>query len=217
MIEVVRYFQKKMFKALNVPFARMESEGGFNLGKSAEISRDEVKFSKFIDRLRLKFSALFLRALEKQLLLKSIITPEDWTLIAQKVRFDYNKDNYYTELKESELINNRIMTLQGVQPFVGMYYSHHWVQTHVLRMTDDDIEDQREKIIEEQEDPIFNPPMPEAPPVGPDGQPLPLGPDGQPIQQSGPPPMFPSQPGPPAPPPQQQLPPGVPPRQPKTG
>ena len=98
------------------------------------------------------------------------------------------------------------MTLQGVQPFVGMYYSHHWVQTHVLRMTDDDIEDQREKIIEEQEDPIFNPPMPEAPPVGPDGQPLP-----------GPPPMFPSQPGPPAPPPQQQLPPGVPPRQPKTG
>lgn len=171
-IEDVRYFQKKLFKALNVPFARMESEGGFNLGRSAEISRDEVKFSKFIDRLRLKFSALFLRTLEKQLLLKGIVTPEDWVLIAQKLRFDYNKDNYYAELKDAEITNSRIATLQGVQPFVGMYYSHHWVQTNVLHMTDDEIEDERKKILEEQNDPVFNPPMPEPGAVGPDGMPM---------------------------------------------
>lgn len=168
-IEDVRYFQKKLFKALNVPFARMENEGGFNLGRSAEITRDEVKFSKFIDRLRLKFSALFLKALEKQLILKGIVTPEDWMLIAQKLRFDYNRDNYYTELKEAELINSRIATLQGVQPYIGMFYSNHWVQENVLRMTDDEIEEQRTKIIEEQSDPIFNPPMPV---VGPDGMPM---------------------------------------------
>lgn len=168
-IEDVRYFQKKLFKALNVPFARMESEGGFNLGRSAEISRDEVKFAKFIDRLRLKFSALFLRTLEKQLLLKGIVTPEDWILIAQKLRFDYNKDNYYAELKETEITNNRVQTLQGVQPYVGIYYSNHWVQSHILRMTDDEIEEQRQKIIEEQTDPIFNPPQQE---VGPDGAPM---------------------------------------------
>lgn len=171
-IEDVRYFQKKLFKALNVPFARMESEGGFNLGRSAEINRDEVKFSKFIDRLRLKFSALFLRTLEKQLLLKGIVTPEDWVLIAQKLRFDYNKDNYYSELKDAEITNSRIATLQGVQPFVGMYYSHHWVQTNVLHMTDDEIEDERKKILEEQNDPVFNPPMPEPGAVGPDGMPM---------------------------------------------
>ena len=212
-IEDVRYFQKKLFKALNVPFARMESEGGFNLGRSAEISRDEVKFSKFIDRLRLKFSALFLRALERQLLLKGIVTPEDWVLIAQKLRFDYNKDNYYTELKEAELINSRIATLQGVQPYVGVYYSNHWVQTHVLRMTDDDIEEQREKIIEEQEDPIFNPPMPE---VGPDGMPLQPGAQGQPMPGQ----PMPGQPQAPQMPTPMNSAPGeypVPPRQPKTG
>ena len=215
-IEDVRYFQKKLFKALNVPFARMESEGGFNLGRSAEISRDEVKFSKFIDRLRLKFSALFLRTLERQLLLKGVVTPEDWTLIAQKLRFDFNKDNYYSELKDAEIINSRVATLQGVQPYIGLFYSNHWVQTNVLHMTDDEIEDERKKILEEQNDPIFNPPMPEQPPLGPDGQPLPLGPDGQPIQQQGPPAMFPPQPQQPQQ--QNQIPaPGVTFKQPKTG
>jgi len=214
-IEDVRYFQKKLFKALNVPFARMESEGGFNLGRSAEISRDEVKFSKFIDRLRLKFSALFLRTLEKQLLLKGVVTPEDWTLIAQKLRFDFNKDNYYSELKDAEIINSRVATLQGVQPYIGLFYSHHWVQTNVLHMTDDEIEDERKKILEEQNDPIFNPPMPDPGAIGPDGMPLQPDMSGQPgmPQQPGAqqPPAIPSpmnsQPG--------QFP--VPPRQPKTG
>lgn len=167
-IEDVRYFQKKLFKSLNVPFSRMENEGGaFLVGRSSEITRDEIKFQKFVDRLRLKFSALFLKALEKQLLLKGIITPDDWVLISQKIKFDYARDNYYTELKEAEIINNRVSTLQGVQPYVGVYYSNKWVQQHVLRMTDEEIEEERKQILEEQSDPIFNPPMPE---VGPDGQ-----------------------------------------------
>lgn len=170
-IEDVRYFQKKLFKALNVPFARMENEGGsFLMGRSAEITRDEIKFQKFVDRLRLKFSALFLKALEKQLLLKGIITPEDWTLIAQKLKFDYARDNYYAELKEAEIINNRVATLQGVQPYIGTFYSNRWVQQHVLRMSDEEMEEERKQIIVEQSDPIFNPPMPE---VGMEGQPMP--------------------------------------------
>jgi hypothetical protein len=140
----------------------MENEGGnFLIGKSAEITRDEIKFQKFIDRLRLKFSALFLKTLEKQLLLKGIVTPEDWILISQKIKFDYARDNYYAELKEAEIINNRVATLQGVQPYIGRFYSNKWVQQNVLRMTDEEMEEERAQIIAEQSDPIFNPPMPE--------------------------------------------------------
>jgi hypothetical protein len=172
-IEDVRYFQKKLFKSLNVPFARMENEGGsFLMGRSAEITRDEIKFQKFIDRLRLKFSALFLKTLEKQLLLKGIVTPDDWILIAQKLKFDYARDNYYAELKEAEIINNRVATLQGVQPYIGKFYSNKWVQQNVLRMTDEEMEEERAQIVAEQSDPIFNPPMPEGLDMGqPEEQP----------------------------------------------
>jgi hypothetical protein len=172
-IEDVRYFQKKLFKSLNVPFARMENEGGsFLMGRSAEITRDEIKFQKFIDRLRLKFSALFLKTLEKQLLLKGIVTPDDWILISQKLKFDYARDNYYAELKEAEIINNRVATLQGVQPYIGKFYSNKWVQQNVLRMTDEEMEEERAQIVAEQSDPIFNPPMPEGLDMGqPEEQP----------------------------------------------
>jgi hypothetical protein len=172
-IEDVRYFQRKLFKSLNVPFARMENEGGsFLMGRSAEITRDEIKFQKFIDRLRLKFSALFLKTLEKQLLLKGIVTPDDWILIAQKLKFDYARDNYYAELKEAEIINNRVATLQGVQPYIGKFYSNKWVQQNVLRMTDEEMEEERAQIVAEQSDPIFNPPMPEGLDMGqPEEQP----------------------------------------------
>jgi hypothetical protein len=140
----------------------MENEGGsFLMGRSAEITRDEIKFQKFVDRLRLKFSALFLKALEKQLLLKGVVTPDDWILIAQKLKFDYARDNYYAELKEAEIINNRVATLQGVQPYIGRFYSNKWVQQHVLRMSDEEMEEERAQIVAEQGDPIFNPPMPE--------------------------------------------------------
>jgi hypothetical protein len=167
-IEDVRYFQKKMFKALNVPFARMESEGAFMMGRASEITRDEIKFSKFIDRLRLKFSALFLRALEKQLLLKGIITQDDWTQIAQKIKFDYSRDNYYTELKDAEIVQNRVGVLNQVQPFIGRFYSNRWVQQNILHLTDEEIEDMRKEILEEQSDPIFNPLPPAMP--GEEGQ-----------------------------------------------
>lgn len=177
-IEDVRYFQKKLFKALNVPFARMENEGGqFLMGRAAEITRDEIKFQKFIDRLRLKFSALFLRALEKQLLLKGIVTPDDWTLIQQKIKFDYARDNYYSELKEAEIINNRASTLQSVEPYIGRFYSNKWVQQNVLRMTDEEMQEEREQIIAEQSDPIFSPPMQEDPNTMGDGDQQPQQPD----------------------------------------
>lgn len=177
-IEDVRYFQKKLFKALNVPFARMENEGGqFLMGRAAEITRDEIKFQKFIDRLRLKFSALFLRALEKQLLLKGIVTPDDWTLIQQKIKFDYARDNYYSELKEAEIINNRASTLQSVEPYIGRFYSNKWVQQNVLRMTDEEMQEEREQIIAEQSDPIFSPPMQEDPNAMGDGDQQPQQPD----------------------------------------
>ena len=193
-IEDVRYFQKKLYKALNVPFARMENEGGsFMMGRSAEITRDEIKFQKFIDRLRLKFSAIFLRALEKQLLLKGIVTPDDWVLISQKIKFDYARDNYYSELKEAEITNNRVTTLRGVEPYIGRFYSNKWVQENVLRMTEEEIEEERELILAEQSDPIFNPPQPA---IGPDGQPLPpdQGEEGiDPTQDAAQQPAFPPQ------------------------
>ena len=193
-IEDVRYFQKKLYKALNVPFARMENEGGsFMMGRSAEITRDEIKFQKFIDRLRLKFSAIFLRALEKQLLLKGIVTPDDWVLISQKIKFDYARDNYYSELKEAEITNNRVTTLRGVEPYIGRFYSNKWVQENVLRMTEEEIEEEREHILAEQSDPIFTPPQPA---IGPDGQPLPpdQGEEGiDPTQDAAQQPAFPPQ------------------------
>lgn len=156
-IEDVRYFQKKLFKALNVPFARMESEGAFMMGRASEITRDEIKFAKFIDRLRLKFSALFLKALEKQLVLKGVITPDDWTQIAQKIKFDYARDNYYSELKEAEIVQNRVGVLNQVQPYIGRFYSNRWVQQNVLQLSDEEIEEMREEILAEMNDPLYNP------------------------------------------------------------
>lgn len=183
-IEDVRYFQKKLFKALNVPFARMESDGVYVMGRASEITRDEIKFSKFIDRLRLKFSKIFLAALEKQLLLKGIIAPDDWTAIAQKLKFDFAKDNYYSELKESEILQNRVNVLNAVTPYIGRFYSNHWVQQNVLHLTDEEIEEQREEILAEQQDPIFNP----APPMDPnDPNAMAQGPQGQDPNQQQPP------------------------------
>jgi hypothetical protein len=199
-IEDVRYFQKKLFKALNVPFARMESEGAFMVGRASEITRDEIKFSKFIERLRLKFSALFLRCLEKQLVLKGVITPEDWVQIQQKIKFEYARDNYYSELKEAEIAQNRVSVLNQVQPYIGRFYSNRWVQQNILHLTDEEIEEMRVEILEEMQDPIFNP----APMMPEDGS---AGQEAAPDQSQTP--MFPATD-------QSQLPP-PPMKQPKTG
>jgi hypothetical protein len=137
----VRYFEKKLFKALNVPMSRLDSESaGFGLGRSAEITQDELKFQKFIARLRLRFSQLFLNTLEKQLILKGILTSEDWSEYKNKILFNFNTDNYFAELKDAEILRERIATLQQVQPYIGMFYSQEWVKKNVLQQSDDDIE-----------------------------------------------------------------------------
>lgn len=140
-IEDIQYFQNKLYQALNVPASRLKSDSGFSLGRSSEITRDEIKFTKFVQRIRKKFSSLFLDALKIQLICKNIITLEDWEEIASKIRFDFIKDNHFSELKDAELMQNRLNILASVDPFVGKYYSPSWVKKHVLRLSDDEIKE----------------------------------------------------------------------------
>ena len=145
----IQYFQKKLYRALNVPETRMQGESGFSLGRSSEILRDEIKFSKFVGRLRKRFSHLFSDLLRTQLLLKNIITPEDWDLMEDHIQYDYLYDNHFSELKEAELLNERITLAQTAEPYVGRYYSQDYVRRHILRQTDEEIVEQ-DKIIEQE-------------------------------------------------------------------
>jgi len=146
-LEDVEYFKQKLYQSLNVPLSRLTQDGGvFNVGKSAEISRDEVKFSKFISRLRTRFSMLFLEILRVQLILKGVIRADEWDSISQFVKFNYNKDNYYAELKENEVIAGRVAMLQQLDPFVGKYYSKSYVQEQILRLTDEQVANMQSQI-----------------------------------------------------------------------
>ena len=149
-IEDVLYFRKKLYESLNVPTSRLESEGQFNLGRSSEITRDELKFSKFIFRLRQKFSEMFFIILEKQLLLKGIMTKQEWNEVKDKIYFDYIEDNHFAELKEAELIQNRLTVLQDADQYAGKYYSDTWIRKNILRMTEDEIEDIKKQIEDEE-------------------------------------------------------------------
>lgn len=140
-IDDIQYFQRKLYQALNVPLGRLEPQGGFSLGRSTEITREEVKFNKFITRLRKKFSNLLIDALRIQLIAKGIIRDEDWAIIKSDIFLDFQKDNYFSELKESEILNQRISTLMQISPFVGTYYSIEWVQKNVLMQSEEDIKE----------------------------------------------------------------------------
>ena len=135
----VLYFQKKMYKSLNVPVSRLEPETGMTLGRATEINRDEVKFQKFIGRLRMRFSILFDSALEKQLVLKGHMTPEEWDEVKRDIKYDFKQDNYFTELKENEILTERINTVNLLDPFVGKYFSEDWVKRNVLKQSEDEI------------------------------------------------------------------------------
>lgn len=148
-IEDIIYFQKKLYRSLNVPMSRMETETGFSLGRSNEISRDELKFSKFVSRLRRKFSDLFLQILKTQLILKGVISREDWEMMKEDLKIDFMKDNYFAELKEAEMLRERMQTLQLVDPYVGKYYSQMWVRKQILRQTDQEIEEMDAEIEQE--------------------------------------------------------------------
>ena len=150
-LEDVKYFEKKLYKCLNVPYSRMESTAGFSIGRSSEITRDELKFAKFIDRLRNKFSDLFDQALRIQCVLKGICTDAEFTDFKEHIFYDYIKDNNFTELKEAELMKERLILLQQVDPYTGTYYSMNWIRQNVLRMTDDEIAEIDKEIAKEKQ------------------------------------------------------------------
>ena len=139
-IDDIVYFQKKLYKALNVPINRLEQEAQFSLGRSTEITRDELKFQKFIERIRMKFSHLFLGILKTQLQLKGIIIDTDWDDMKNDIIIDYMKDNHFTELKESELLRERLQTLDQASQYVGSYFSREWIMKNVLQFTEEEIE-----------------------------------------------------------------------------
>ena len=145
----IEYFKKKLFRALNVPPSRMDGEGGFNLGRSSEILRDELKFTKFVGRLRKRFSNMFNDMLKTQLILKNIITPEDWERMSEHIQYDFLYDNHFSELKETELMNERLALLQTAEPYVGKYYSQDYVRRKILRQTDVEIIEQ-DKLIDKE-------------------------------------------------------------------
>lgn len=158
-IEDIEYFQRKLYQALNVPVGRLQAEGTpFSFGRSSEISRDEVRFAKFIDKLRNKFAILFMRVLERQLILKRIITAEDWDTIKNKIKFKFAKDNYFAELKESEVLRDRMSLMRDINDYVGRYYSNEWVRRNILKQSDDEMEEIDAQIMEEMKNPIYNPP-----------------------------------------------------------
>ena len=153
-LDDVIYFQKRMYRSLNVPINRLEQEAQFSLGRSTEISRDELKFQKFIDRLRRRFAHLFYDILRKQLILKGIITQEDWNSMKNDIIVDYVRDNHFTELKDAELLREKLQTLDAISNYVGEYFSKQWIQKNVLHFNDEDIEQIDKEISgQEQEQP----------------------------------------------------------------
>jgi hypothetical protein len=137
----VTYFREKLWRSLNIPISRLLSDSGFNMGRSAEITRDEVKFAKFIQRIRKKFCGIFQDILKTQLVLKGVITIEDWDLIKEHVVYDFNDDNHFFELKDAELLKERIDQLTTVSEYIGTYFSVEWVRKNVLKQTDETIEE----------------------------------------------------------------------------
>lgn len=174
-LEDVEYFQKKLYESLNVPTTRLEQDGTFIFGQGQEISRDEIKFTKFIDRVRMRFNHLFLDALKKQLILKNIITEDDWDLFETHIKFDYTKDNYFEQQKQSTVMTDRINLLTQMTPYIGKYYSNEWVRKHILQQSDEEIEEMDEQNMAEMENPLYqsatdengNPVAGGTPPPGP--------------------------------------------------
>jgi len=162
----VEYFQKKLYQALNVPVSRLNQESANILGRASEISRDEVKFTKFVGRLRRRFSMLFLKALEKQLVLKGIVSEEDWKELENQIHFDFTVDNHFEEFKEIEIMQNRLQLLNQVMPYIGRYYSDLWVRKNILFQSEQEIADMMDEMAEEKvpmlppQDPGMAPPPP---------------------------------------------------------
>ena len=162
-IDDIIYFQKKLYKALNVPVSRLDPEqgGGGILGRTTEITRDEFKFQKFVERLRRRFSELFVNVLKKQLILKGICTEEDWEDWKNDIDIEYISDNYFTELKDAEILRERVNMLRDLEPYVGVFYSKEWTQKKVLMLSDDDIKTMADQIDKEKKSGEIQEPEPE--------------------------------------------------------
>ena len=162
-LEDVKYFRQKLLQSLNVPMSRLEPQQGgmIGMGRVSEVTRDEVKFTKFITRLRNKFSQIFDYALGTQLALKGICTKEEWEQFKEDVYYDYKKDNNFTELRDAELLRERLSLLTTVDPYLGRYYSAKWVKKHVLQMTEEEIEEMKKEMAEEEEQGVGGPTQPQ--------------------------------------------------------
>ena len=148
-IDDIQYFKKKLFQSLNVPISRLEAEAGFSLGRSTEITRDELKFTKFVQRLRKRFTPLFTDILKTQLILKGVVTVEDWQKIHQHIQYDFLQDGHFAELKKAELLEDRINALGSIESYIGTFFSKEWVQKNVLNLNDGEIEDMQKQINKE--------------------------------------------------------------------
>jgi hypothetical protein len=153
MLENVEYFKKKLYESLNIPFSRTQSETGFSMGRTTEVTRDEVKFQKFIEKLRRKFSQLILDSLKTHLILKGIVNSVEWDEIVYDIELVFQRDNFFSELKEQDIFNSRMMLLQQTNQFVGNYFSKEYIWKTVLRMTNEDIEEMKDQINNEKDDP----------------------------------------------------------------
>ena len=179
-IDDINYFQRKLYRSLNVPISRLESESGFSLGRSTEITRDELKFTKFVQRIRKKFTPLFTDVLKTNLLLKGVIAADDWPLIQEHLSYNFLEDGHFAALKESELLEDRINQLGSVEPYIGTFFSKEYVLKSVLHMTDTDIQQMRDQIKKETEtDPMDGGII--LPPGGDGINRIPIGPGDEPI------------------------------------
>jgi hypothetical protein len=155
-IEDILYFQKKLYKSLGVPISRLESEANYTIGRATEISRDEVKFTRFVNKLQTQFSGLFNDCLERQLTLKGILSKEDWRMIKTDLYYVYENDSHFSEVKNAELMQDRMNLLRDLSDYAGKYYSHDYIRKHILRQTDDQIREIDNAISSELEDPRYN-------------------------------------------------------------
>ena len=179
----IKYFQEKLYRSLNVPTSRIGGQEGFNLGRSSEILRDELKFTKFVGRLRKRFSAMFNDLLKTQLILKNIVSPEDWSTMSEHIQYDFLYDNHFSELKDAELMTERLNIAATAEPYIGKYYSQDYVRRKILRQTDEEIIEQDKLIKQEIAAGII--PDPNAPVDPATGEPIPAGGEdlGEPIQE----------------------------------
>ena len=150
-IDDIVYFQRKLFRSLNVPISRLEAESNFSLGRATEITRDELKFTKFVQRIRKKFTPLFTDILKTQLLLKGVISLDDWKLMQEHIQYDFLADGHFAELKDSELLNERLNNLGTIESYIGTFFSKEYVMKKVLRMTDNEMDEMQRQISKEED------------------------------------------------------------------